>query len=120
MTQDVESLWRELVGVLHGRGELPLQHDLFTPGEIAQTVCRASGDPRVQRFVWEYYYPRRYGQIAGSLSDAEAAALIASLRRNPNPAEAVAIEAAPAAPKCDICRKQPVDIASPRQRGPAA
>jgi len=120
MKADVESLWRELVEVLHSRGELPLQHDLFTAGEIAKTVSRTSGDPRVQRFVWEYYYPRRYGQVDGSLSDEAAAALVESLRRHPNPTEAAPVEQAPAGPKCEICRKHPVDGAAPRRRGPAA
>ena len=116
MNADIDSLWRELRAILHARGELPLQHEVLTPGEIAAAIGRASGDPRVQRFVWEYYYPRCYGQIDGSLTDAEAAALIQSLRRTPAPPQPAAA-AAPDMARCGICRRQPVDVSPPRKGG---
>ena len=69
MNENVESLWRELRTILHARGQLPFGHEVLTPGEIADAIGKRADDPRVRRFVWEYYYPQRYGQAAGSMSD---------------------------------------------------
>jgi len=119
MNANVESLWRELRAILHARGQLPFGHDVLTPGEIADTIGRGNGDPRVRRFVWEYYYPQRYGKAAGSMSDDEAQALIDSLRQRPDPSQAK-VEASSHAATCGICQRQPVCSATPGRKGSAA
>jgi hypothetical protein len=119
MNANVESLWREVRKILHSRGQLPFGHDVLTPGEIADAIGRGAGDPRVRRFVWEYYYPQRYGKAAGSMSDAEAEALIESLRERPDPPKSKA-EAASHAATCGICQRQPVTSASPGNQNPIA
>ena len=119
MNAAVESLWQEHRSILHSRGQLPFGHDVLTPGEIANAIGRLGGDPRVHRFVWEYYYPQHYGKAAGSMSDAEAAALIDSLRQRPEPPKDQ-VKAPPHAATCGICRRQTVHNASQPNRGPAA
>jgi len=119
MNANVESLWRELRTILHARGQLPFGHDVLTPGEIADVIGRGSGDPRVRRFVWEYYYPQRYGKAAGSMSDDEAQALIDSLRQRPDPPKAQ-VEPSSHAATCGICQRQPVSSATPGRKGSAA
>ncbi|HEV8377996.1 MAG TPA: hypothetical protein VGQ99_23510 [Tepidisphaeraceae bacterium] len=119
MNANVESLWQELRKILHARGQLPFRHDVLTPGEIADTIGRGSGDSRVHRFVWEYYYPQRYGKAAGTMSDAEAQALIDSLRERAQPPRSTA-EAASHAATCGICQRQSVSSASPGNKGPVA
>jgi hypothetical protein len=119
MNAGVESLWQELRAILRSRGQLPFQHDVLTPGEIADAIGRGSGDSRVHRFVWEYYYPQRYGKAAGSMSDAQAAALIESLRQRPDPPKDQ-VKAAPHEATCGICQRQPVHNASQLDRGPGA
>jgi len=118
MNATVEALWQELRSILHARGQLPFGHDVLTPGEIANAIGRGSGDSRVHRFVWEYYYPQHYGNAAGSMSDEEAAALIDSLRQRPDPPKDQ-VKAAPHTPTCGICQRQPVHNASQLNRGPA-
>lgn len=73
-----EVLWEALRERLLIRGDLPLRHELLTPAEIAEHVQRTRDDRRVTRFVRDYYYPRFYGRERGSLSDRDAAALVAS------------------------------------------
>jgi len=119
MNRGVELLWQELRAILHARGQLPFQHDVLTPGEIANAIGRGSGDSRVHRFVWEYYYPQRYGKSAGSMSDADATALIESLRERPDPPKEQ-VKAAPHTATCGICQRQPVSKASQLDRGRGA
>jgi len=119
MNANVESMWRELREILHARGQLPFGHDALTPSEIADAIGRGTGDPRVHRFVWEYYYPQRYGKAAGTMSDAEAAALIASLRKSAEPQQAK-VETTSHTASCGICRRQPVSNVSQPGRGLAA
>jgi hypothetical protein len=119
MNAGIEALWQELRSILHARGQLPFGHDVLTPGEIANAIGRGSGDSRVHRFVWEYYYPQHYGKAAGGMSDAEAAALLDSLRQRPDPPKDDA-KAAQQVPTCGICQRQPVQNASEPNRGRAA
>jgi hypothetical protein len=119
MNAGVEALWQELLAILHARGQLPFHHDVLTPGEIANAISRGNGDSRVHRFVWEYYYPQRYGKAAGSMSDAEAAEFIDSLRQRPDPPKDN-VKATPHAATCGICQRQPVHNPSQLNRGPAA
>lgn len=111
MSSHCDALWRELCQVLRLRGELSFQHERLTPAEVADTVLRANGDPRVQQFVWSYYYPRRYGRSAGEMSDDEAAALIASFRKPRD--EAPAPDRAPekSVPLCELCHRKPAKSA---------
>jgi len=101
------TLWNDLCGLLHTRGELPLRHEVMTPNEIAEAVLRTSGDRRSKRFVWDFYYPRHYGREPGTLSDDEARKLIESYASRqpepPTPAEQAAIESE----RCGICHIRP-------------
>jgi hypothetical protein len=119
MNINVESLWRELRTILHARGQLPFGHDVLTPGEIADAIGRSAGDPRVRRFVWEYYYPQRYGKAAGSMSDDEAQELIDSLRKQPDPPKGK-VEPSSHAATCGICQRQPVFSDAAANKGSAA
>lgn len=102
-------LWPKLRELLRTRGELPLQHEVMTPGEIANAVQQTSGDRRVQRFVWAYYYPHRYGAEPGELSDDETAALIDSYTaRVAVKPEASAKTVVPDEERCGICHHRPV------------
>ena len=83
MNDAVDVLWSQLRALLKARGDLPLRYELLTPGEVAGYISAASADARVQRFVWDYYYPQRYGHMEGAISDAEAKQLIASLVGRP-------------------------------------
>ncbi len=74
----VTSLWAQLLGLLDNQGLLPIQFNRMTPAEIANHVLDHNGDERVVRFVWNYYYPRNYGNIKGLLSDKKARALVES------------------------------------------
>jgi hypothetical protein len=119
MNANVEALWQQLRAILHARGQLPFGHEVLTPGEIVNAISRVSGDSRVHRFIWEYYYPQRYGDAAGTMSDAEAAALIDSLRQRPDPPKDDA-KADLHGPTCGICQRQPVQNTSQPNRGRAA
>lgn len=111
MSARAEQLWEELCGLLRQEGALPLKPAAMTPAEIAAYVRRERGDARPWRFVWQYYYPCRYGDSIGNgLSDEEAAALIRSFRHGG--AEEDEMTAAPAVETvpCGLCRKRPVPI----------
>lgn len=120
MSERHHALWLELHARLHKRGELPLGYERLTPAEIAAAVRGDTDDERAQRFVWQYYYPRFYGHIAGAMSDAQAAALLASYDepdRDPPPGAPASMStssgrnAAPATARklrCTICGHRPV------------
>ncbi len=74
-------LWEQLVDHLDREGMLPLQTLKSTPSEIAAQVARRYGDIRVQRFVWDYYYPRAFGNQNGKLGEGDAEALVLSFRK---------------------------------------
>lgn len=101
------SLWTELCGLLQARGELPFQVDLLTPAEVATAVRAANGDRRPHDFVWNYFYPRHYGDADGSLSEAGARALVNSFKARAAPPPAAAADA-PQAVRCGICHARPV------------
>jgi hypothetical protein len=77
-------LWQRVVDRLDTQGFLTAQSAHSTPAEIAREITGKSGDNRVHRFVWFYYYPRAFGNEAGSMSDADAEALVASLAKAPS------------------------------------
>jgi hypothetical protein len=107
MNSEVATLWRELQDLLRERGVLTFQFDSCTPSEIAGAIARESGDPRVQRFVWEYYYPRCYGDMEGNLSDAEARSLVESYRKYPEPPPP-AVQPSVQTPLCGVCQRHPL------------
>ena len=101
------TLWRDLRSLLQARGELPLEYEVLTPAEIAESVRLTSGDARAHRFVWNYYYPRHFGQAA--VDDDAAAALVSSFQAHLEPQEPVEPSpASPRAPSCALCGRQPV------------
>lgn len=105
------SLWPVLLGLLRGRGELPLQHEVMTPDEIAAAVELATGDRRTRRFVWDYYYPQLYGGQAGLLSEDEARALVESFKPRPlRPAVTPSEQPAtvPEGDRCGVCHSRAV------------
>jgi len=81
-----EQLWQQLLEHLDREGLLAIHLVALTPAEIARQVAASTGDPRVHRFVWAYYYPRSYGNEKGSMSDKQARALVASFDK-PRPAD---------------------------------
>lgn len=105
-------LWSDFCIVLRTRGELPLHHEVMTPSEIADAVLRVTGDRRSKRFVWEYYYPRRYGREPGVMSDDEARVLIDSYTRRPPEPATPADQAVIESPRCGVCHMRPA-----RQQG---
>jgi hypothetical protein len=77
----VERMWQQLVDRLNRAGSLSLHSSQATPAEIAGDVTAKTGDSRVSRFVWGYYYPRIFGNEAGTMTDLEAEALVHSFNR---------------------------------------
>jgi len=72
-----EEMWTILREQLRPR--LPIDHNCWTPAELAAHVTNQFRDPRVQQFVEQYYYPRVYGKEHGSLSDNEALTLVRNI-----------------------------------------
>jgi hypothetical protein len=106
-------LWRELRSLLQARGDLPLEYEVLTPAEIAQSVRRTNGDERPQRFVWSYYYPRHYG--AAAADDAAAAALVGSFEERPEPPPlAAAASAQASSASCGVCHRRPARGEAPK------
>lgn len=95
-------LWKELCGLLHDEGLLPLDADVLTPAEVANAIAAGNGDARPRTFVWQYFYPRHYGGIEGELSDADAVSLVASFKVAPEPPPGE-----PAGPACGVCHQRP-------------
>jgi hypothetical protein len=77
---EAESLWNRLLDRLDDAGLLTLRFATETPAEIAKQVEQKTGDPRVHKFVWRYYYPKVFGNHAETMTTREAAALIESFR----------------------------------------
>jgi hypothetical protein len=120
MRTDFEGLWLELRDALKTSGDLPLRADVLTPAEIAEYVRKTSGDGRPNEFVWDYYYPRFYGDEEGAMSDEDAADLVRSLRKR-SPTD-VAIRNAHASrsatdqPSCGVCRRRDAEGVEPGAR----
>ena len=101
-TTTFEVLWRRLLTALEQRYD-PFDESM-TPAEIALEVAASVGDRRVSQFVWDYYYPRLYGQTNGLLSDSVAERLIVSLeKRKPAGADASLTVSTPVLPHCSVC-----------------
>ena len=81
MIANPKFLWENLLDRLEREGLLFHQSMKATPAEIAKHVRAKTGDNRVHRFVWSYYYPRTFGNEAGALSDLDAEALVESYNR---------------------------------------
>ncbi len=107
MSTPAETLWAQLIATLRRAGRLPLGHERMTPAELAGRLAATGGDRRVARLVWDWYYPRRYGDQPGGMSDTEAEALIAALGRGVAGAAGETGQAphseTAAAPACRIC-----------------
>jgi len=99
-------LWRSLRSLLQTRGELPLNHEVLTPAEIAASVKRSTGDTRVHRFVWDYYYPQYYG--GGGVADVGVSALVDSFQNPHNPQADIPRAREPGEHLCGICSRNPV------------
>jgi len=114
-----ETLWAQLIATLRRAGRLPLGHERMTPAELARRLAATGGDRRIGRLVWDWYYPRRYGDQPGRMSDTEAEALIAALGGGLASAAGEAGSAphaeTAAAPACRICGGElpPLDAAAP-------
>lgn len=80
MTPVYEQLWQRLLAWLRQQRVLPEGN--FTPAEIARRADEALADERVRRFIFEYYYPRAYGQVDGTWSDEAAEELVTSLEKH--------------------------------------
>src|SRR5262249_17419146 len=99
---------QQLKAILQERGVLPLEHETQTPGEIAVSVSRAIGDSRVHRLVWEFYYPRHFGNQAGSLTDDEALQLVKSIRtRAASEVEQGRLNSMVDFAECGVCHRRP-------------
>ncbi|TAJ24230.1 MAG: hypothetical protein EPO64_09745 [Nitrospirae bacterium] len=101
-------LWGELCGLLSDKGVMPLEAKVLTPAEIARAVRQAGLDGRVERFVWNYLYPRHYGGADGEVSETEAIGLVDSLKPKPLPSlQPLAPEDEPEGERCGICHVRP-------------
>lgn len=78
MTAPVELLWDRLVQGLAARRLLPPGYERITAAELAAAFARA-GDERLGELVRAWYYPKRYGDAPGRMSDVQAEELIAEL-----------------------------------------
>lgn len=119
MSAEFEGLWRELRETLKTRGDLPLRSDVLTPAEIAEYVRGASGDERTRQFVWDYYYPRYYGNEDGAMSDDEAAELVASMRKQPpagEPPHTTTSSSGADRHLCGVCHRRDVQGLEPGAR----
>lgn len=79
----VQSLWNLLLDRLDDAGLLTFRVATETPAEIGKEILRKTGDDRVLRFVWHYYYPKIFGSESGVMTDREASELIESFRNPP-------------------------------------
>ena len=114
-----EYLWEKLIDMLDRDGLLAQQSLRATPAEIAQHIRARTGDSRIDRFVWAYYYPRTFGNELGALSDLDAEALVESYNRRLTKQEKQAMEREKApipsvviAPQdaCRICGTRPIGM----------
>jgi hypothetical protein len=107
MTAAPETLWTQLIAGLRRAGRLPLGYEGMTPAELARRIVASDGDRIIGRLVWEWYYPRRYGDRTGGMSDAEAEAFVAGLTRtigrvDDEPPESAA-ESSTSVESCRLC-----------------
>lgn len=114
-----EMLWERLLDLLDQEGLLFHQAIQSTPAEIANHVRSKTGDTRIHRFVWSYYYPRTFGNMGGSLTDLDAEALVDSYNRPLTKQERLALEREnkpvtknfePPMDACRICGKRETAI----------
>ena len=107
---EAQSLWNRLLDRLDDAGLLSLSFGTETPAEIANEIKRRTGDDRVLRFVWHYYYPKVFGNDPGSMSDRDAGILIESFRKplKPEPPK-LSDELDAARPTCAYCGKNPIE-----------
>ncbi len=109
-----EILWEKLLDLIDRQGILSLRSLKATPGEIARHVRSGTGDNRVHRFVWGYYYPRAFGKEQGSMTENEAKAIIESFNRPLSRVERAVLTTSPEAEPlvrlkttCQICGTRP-------------
>ncbi len=106
-----ENLWHQLLRKLESASLLTLTLMTETPAEIARLVQLKTDDSRVHRFVWNYYYPCVFGEEAGSMTAAEAEALVQSFHGYRRP-EQVATSAhfvasnTPRPKACEVCGRR--------------
>ncbi|MDP1587101.1 MAG: hypothetical protein Q8M07_05130 [Prosthecobacter sp.] len=108
MIPAAEALWTRLLALLREQGRMPLRSEPLTPHEIALHCHETDGDDRVRRFVDGFYYPARFGQTTGSLSEAEARALLDSFEKRAATAGDDTHGKSAHRPLCQICQHRPV------------
>ena len=101
---EFETLWNRLLEHLDREGLLSIQAAKLTPAEIARHVFLRTGDQRVQKFVWGYYYPLTYGNVPGALSSKKARAIVASFEKTSTVVDVPPAKYRfPAPRRCDVC-----------------
>lgn len=79
--ENAEALWQRILASLEQRGQLPDNKETLTPAEIAAWAEKTFADPRLSQFVSAYYYPIRYGDMDGAMSETDVMALVNDLER---------------------------------------
>lgn len=106
-----DALWQRALVAARAQGLLPANFRALTPAEIAQ-AAQQRGDGRLETLVRGYYYPVRYGRVAGSLREDEAENLVAGLEAGRRPAAVAASPVASVGARaadglCRVCGKRP-------------
>jgi len=105
----VQALWLRAVRAADARGLVPGNRAALTPGEVAAEAS-LRGEHRLAELVNRWYYPSSYGRVPGTLSDDDAARIVATLEAE-NAITKAAEARAPAVKKpraptpinCDLC-----------------
>ncbi len=110
MTATADALWARALRAVRARGFLPAARSL-TPAELAVEAARR-GESRLLRLIG-WYYAASYGRVGGTLSDDEAARIVAALEADvgvadapPVTAPAPAVRTSPPPPRkrdCELC-----------------
>lgn len=107
MKTTVDQLWARVLAEIGRRGLLPIRSEPLTPHEIAEQLRARDADRTVHRFVHEYFYPMKFGQTLGSMSEREAEVLVAAFEsgsRTPDSVGPVQAEIA----ICRVCNHRPI------------
>ncbi|MDR3688795.1 MAG: hypothetical protein P4L46_05390 [Fimbriimonas sp.] len=105
---EFDQLWRQLLDRLDRHGLLGPRSTNQTPAEIARSIQFKADDLRVHTFVWNYYYPNRYGEVQGCLTTEQAKNLVDSYSQpsssdRPKPIRSEGRSKKPQARRCKIC-----------------
>jgi hypothetical protein len=105
-TDRARKLWQRALKALASAHRLPYEYRTLTPAEIA----RRTGDQRLNRLVYEYYYPAHYGRGAGNLSEEEAAQIVAAIEGTRHAVAEINREPLPQdkPQMCEVCGRRTV------------